>query len=211
MKLNPRIVNFDLSDKSVTYYSRGRWLSEGWILNRHVKCFYFTSNNENEFFTCTKVFTGLRFFLIVVINQHDKQNFCFTIRLFHASTCFEHMVLETCRGMIKHIVKQKFCVSSWLITKINVLRYTVSKTSKFKIFFCRMRSSKLIEPFKDRERERDRERETRGVVEERKERKNGEKWETLSLGGKKKSLSWVSRFHFLAFVTGVVCKWKWKR
>jgi len=28
---------------------------------------------------------------ISVINQLDAQNFCFTIRLFHASICFEHM------------------------------------------------------------------------------------------------------------------------
>jgi len=28
---------------------------------------------------------------ISVINQLDARNFCFTIRLFHASTCFEHM------------------------------------------------------------------------------------------------------------------------
>jgi len=27
---------------------------------------------------------------ISVINQHDAQRFCFTISLFHASTCFEH-------------------------------------------------------------------------------------------------------------------------
>ena len=26
-----------------------------------------------------------------VINQLDAQNFCFTISLFHASTCFKHM------------------------------------------------------------------------------------------------------------------------
>jgi len=30
---------------------------------------------------------------ILVINQHDAQNFCFTISLFHASTYFEHHVL----------------------------------------------------------------------------------------------------------------------
>jgi len=30
---------------------------------------------------------------ISVINQFDAQNFCFTISLFHASTCFEHHVL----------------------------------------------------------------------------------------------------------------------
>jgi len=30
----------------------------------------------------------------------------------------------------KLIVKQKFCASSWLITEINILRWTVSKMSK---------------------------------------------------------------------------------
>ena len=30
---------------------------------------------------------------ILVINQLDAQHFCFTISLFHASTCFEHHVL----------------------------------------------------------------------------------------------------------------------
>ena len=34
----------------------------------------------------------LRIF-ILVINQLDAQNFCFTISLFHTSTCFEHYVL----------------------------------------------------------------------------------------------------------------------
>jgi len=32
-------------------------------------------------------------FFITVINQLDVQKFCFTISLFHASTCFEHYVL----------------------------------------------------------------------------------------------------------------------
>jgi len=41
----------------------------------------------------------------------------------------------------KLIVKQKFCASSWLITKINILRCTVSKTSKFpKGMFVRLLS-----------------------------------------------------------------------
>jgi len=31
------------------------------------------------------------FMFISVINQLDAQNFCFTISLYHASTCFEHM------------------------------------------------------------------------------------------------------------------------
>ena len=98
---------------------------------------------------------------ISVIKQLDAQYFCFTISLFHASTCFQHMcsklVHETAtyrcddttgcvmqfwppddeRICSKHveawnklIVKQKFCASSWLITEINILRCTVSKTSK---------------------------------------------------------------------------------
>ena len=36
---------------------------------------------------------------ISVINQIDAQNFCFTISLSHASTCFEHM----CSGIITPI------------------------------------------------------------------------------------------------------------
>ena len=109
---------------------------------------------------------------ISVINHLDAQNFCFTISLFHASTCFEQHVLiirrsklhYTASGIItpigvmipeavwcsfdllmmstwcskhveawnKRIVKQKCCASSWLITEINILRCTVSKTSKKK-------------------------------------------------------------------------------
>jgi len=146
-----------------------------------------------------------RYQFILVINQLDAQNFCFTISLFHASICFEHHVLIirrsklycTASGIItpiecfenhvliiirsklyccivqplvsshaigvmipeavqynfdllmmstwcsKHveawnklIVKQKFRASSWLITKINILRCTVSKTSKKKSTTC---------------------------------------------------------------------------
>jgi len=43
---------------------------------------------------------------ISVINQPDAQNFCFTISLFHASTCFEHMC-STSGGqncIIQHLV-----------------------------------------------------------------------------------------------------------
>jgi len=31
------------------------------------------------------------FMFISVINQFDAQNFCFTVSLFHVSTCFQHM------------------------------------------------------------------------------------------------------------------------
>ena len=57
----------------------------------------------------------------------------FTISLFHASTCFEDMCSKHVEAGNKLVVKQKFCASSWLITEINILRCTVSKTSKFGI------------------------------------------------------------------------------
>jgi hypothetical protein len=44
----------------------------------------------------------------------------------------EHMCSKHVEAWNKLIVKQKFCASSWLITEINILRCTVSKTSKFK-------------------------------------------------------------------------------
>ena len=55
---------------------------------------------------------------VSVINQLDAQNFCFTINLFRASTCFEHMCSSS---------GGQFCASSWLITKINV-NLRLSKT-----------------------------------------------------------------------------------
>jgi len=39
----------------------------------------------------------VEFFFISVINQLDAQNFCFTISLFHASTCFEPAVAQWLR------------------------------------------------------------------------------------------------------------------
>ena len=56
---------------------------------------------------------------ISVTNQLDAQHFCFTISLFHASTCFEHMFSKHVEAWNKLIVKQNFCASSWLITDIN--------------------------------------------------------------------------------------------
>jgi len=44
----------------------------------------------------------------------------------------------TASGIItlKHVSGLKlFCASIWLITKINMLRYTVSKTSKHPLFY----------------------------------------------------------------------------
>ena len=46
----------------------------------------------------------------------------------------EHLCLKHVEAWNKLIVKQKFCASCWLITEINILRCTVSKTSKFPDF-----------------------------------------------------------------------------
>ena len=54
-----------------------------------------------------------------VINQLDAQNFCFTVSLFHASTCFEHMCSKHVEAWKKLIVKQKLCASGWLITEMH--------------------------------------------------------------------------------------------
>jgi len=43
----------------------------------------------------------------------------------------EHMCSKHVEAWNKLIATQKLCASSWLITEINILRCTVSKTSKF--------------------------------------------------------------------------------
>ena len=45
---------------------------------------------KDSYFEIIKL-NGINLQFISVINQFDAQNFCFTISLFHASTCFEHM------------------------------------------------------------------------------------------------------------------------
>jgi len=64
---------------------------------------------------------------ILVINQLDAQNFCFTISLFRRLYMFRAHVLVIRRSKLHYnqrlrntlIVKQKLCASSWLITTIN--------------------------------------------------------------------------------------------
>jgi len=79
---------------------------------------------------------------ISVIKQLDAQNVCFTVSLFHASTCFEHMCSNYVEAWNKLTVKQNFCASSWLITEINALGCTVSKTPK-KWCVCYLKSNKM--------------------------------------------------------------------
>jgi len=67
-----------------------------------------------------------------IFSSSGSQNckmFC-TVSLFHASTCFEHMFSKLVEAWNKLMVKQTFCASIWLVTEINILRWSVSKTSK---------------------------------------------------------------------------------
>jgi len=50
------------------------------------------AHRNNKMFT-TIILKKLAYMFILVINQLDAQNVCFTISLFHASTCFEQHVL----------------------------------------------------------------------------------------------------------------------
>ena len=55
---------------------------------------------------------------------------CFTISFISCLYVFRAHVLETFRDMKQNLLWNKFCASSWLNSEINVLRCTVSKTSK---------------------------------------------------------------------------------
>ena len=56
----------------------------------HVKKLCYTEEATFNLFFDILLTVHLSIF-ISVINQLDAQNFCFTLSLFHASTCFEHM------------------------------------------------------------------------------------------------------------------------
>jgi len=55
----------------------------------------------------------------------------------------EHVCSKHVKAWNKIIVKQKFCASSWLITEINILRCTVSKTST-KYWCCSVSGRKML-------------------------------------------------------------------
>jgi len=48
--------------------------------------------NIHKYYICFDALLTVHLSIFIsVINQLDVQNFCITISLFHASTCFEHM------------------------------------------------------------------------------------------------------------------------
>ena len=53
--------------------------------------------NENK---TQKAHVNWKSKILSFMHEHNlKHKICYTVNLFHASTCFEHTVLETCRGM----------------------------------------------------------------------------------------------------------------
>jgi hypothetical protein len=66
--------------------------------------------------------------LISVINQLDVQNFCFTIILFHASTCFEHYALIIRRSRLHYTASGIITLKQ--VSALKLLNYDSINMSK---------------------------------------------------------------------------------
>jgi len=66
---------------------------------------------------------------ILVINQLDAQKFCFTISLFHASTCFEHHMLIIRRSKLYYTASGIITLKQ--VSGIKLLIYNSINMSKF--------------------------------------------------------------------------------
>ena len=71
---------------------------------------------------------------ILVIKQLDAKNVCFTINLFHASTCFEHHVLIIRRSKL-------YYTASGIITPIGISLFHASTCFEHHVLI--IRKSKL--------------------------------------------------------------------
>ena len=80
-------------------------------------------HEDTNFLTLTLLTVHLSIFTSI-INQFDAQNFCFTVSLFHASTCFKHMCSSS-GG--QNCITQPLVSSHWnelsKITKIQFYKY----------------------------------------------------------------------------------------
>jgi len=65
---------------------------------------------------------------ILVINQLDAQNFCFTISLFHASTCFEHHVVIIRRSKLYYTAAGIITLKQ--VSGLKLLKYNSINMSK---------------------------------------------------------------------------------
>ena len=65
---------------------------------------------------------------ISVINQLDAQNYCFTISLFHASTCFEHHVPIIRRSKLHYTASGIITLKQ--VSGLKLLKYNSVNMSK---------------------------------------------------------------------------------
>jgi len=65
---------------------------------------------------------------ILVINQLDAQNFCFTISLLHASTCFEHHVFIIRRSKLYYTASGIITLKQ--VSGLKLLKYKSINMSK---------------------------------------------------------------------------------
>jgi len=65
---------------------------------------------------------------ISVINQLDAKNFCFTISLFHASTCFKHHVLIIRRSQLHYTASGIITLKQ--VSGLKLLKYNSINMSK---------------------------------------------------------------------------------
>jgi len=90
------------------------------LRNTHNMCSYF--HHETKCFTNKWQYNNSFFDVLLtvhlsiftlVINQFDAQNCCFTISLFHASTCFEHYVLIIRRSKLYYTASGIVTLCRW--------------------------------------------------------------------------------------------------
>ena len=81
-----------------------------------------TFSSSNCYRAPKKVYKATAIF-ISVINQLDAQNFCFTISLFQASTCFEHMFSARRKFEIKRMRTALFWVFTQRVVVIPKRRF----------------------------------------------------------------------------------------
>ena len=65
---------------------------------------------------------------MLAIKQLDAQNFCFTISLFHASTCFEHHVLIIRRSKLYYTASGIITLKQ--VSGLKLLKYNSINMSK---------------------------------------------------------------------------------
>ena len=92
-----------------------------------LHCLWYHHTETSEWSNITKIqFYKYEQILVKFMCEYFGCDYCVLL-------CSKHV-----EAWNKLIVKQKFCASIWLIAEINILRYTVSKTSKLGSVFLNL-------------------------------------------------------------------------